>query len=213
MNTKLVVFDVDGVILDTDRGSTKDILVQLGKAQEVEALHQEYLRRRSSGPWGLEEIMMLFRGYSREELMRLARTYCASNLMEGASDTIQELKRRSYIVGSITSAVEFVSQALSELLPLDWIEATTVGWNEGVCIGEIERKVDRYTKREILENYMRENRISKQDVVIIGDSITDVPVSECAREVIAFNASDSPIIERADIHITKKNLTHLLSYL
>ena len=213
MSAKLIVFDVDGVLLDTDRGSTKDILVQLNKAQEVEALHREYLKRRQSGPWGLPELMKLFAGYSRDELMMLSREYCSTHLMLGALETIQELKRRSYEVGSITSSIDIVADALLELLPLAWIEATTVQWNDGVCAGDIVRKVDRFTKRDILADYMRQHQIQKSEVIAVGDSITDVPIADCAGEMIAFNATDSKIIERAEIYIKEKNLSSILPYL
>ncbi len=213
MTAKLIVFDVDGVLLDTDRGSTKDILIQLGKADEVEVLHQEYLRRKSSGPWGLPELMKLFAGYSRNELITLSREYCSTHLMPGATETIEELKKRSYTIGSITSSVDIIAEALLESLSLDWIEATTLEWKDGVCIGDIVRKVDRFTKRDILTDYMRTYQIQKSEVIAVGDSITDVPIADCVGEMIAFNATDSQIIERAEIYIKEKNLSSILQYL
>lgn len=210
---KLIVFDVDGVLIDTDKGSTKDILIQLGKGKEVEELHQEYLRRRHQGPWGLKELMELFRGYSRGELMEISRTYCSSHLMKGAADTILELKKRGYEVGVITSSAEIVTHTLLEMLPLDWAEATVLRWDEGVCAGEISRMIDRFTKKEILSEYMKTHHIAQENAIAVGDSITDVPIAQAVGEMIAFNATDAPLLERADVHVREKNLTILLSYI
>lgn len=208
----LVIFDVDGVLIDTDKGSTKDILVQLGKEKEVEGIHQEYLRRKDAGPWGLKELMALFEGYSYDEVMEVSRLYCASHLMLGASETVRELKKRSYEVGSITSSIDVITRVLQEMVPLDWIEGTKLEWNDGIGTGSMTRKIDRYTKRDILSDYMQRQSISKEDVIIIGDSITDVPIAECAGKVIAFNATDTPMLERADIRIVEKNLSQILEY-
>ena len=65
MKKKMLIFDVDGVLLDNQMGATKEILFPLGKEKEVKIIDEEYQRRKFSGPWGLEQVVSLYKGFSQ----------------------------------------------------------------------------------------------------------------------------------------------------
>ncbi|MBI4148343.1 hypothetical protein HY490_03575, partial [Candidatus Woesearchaeota archaeon] len=64
----LIVFDVDGVLLDTDTGGFKLLAEAIGKGEEMHRLHEEYEQRKHAGPWGLEQLAQLFAGVSEHTM-------------------------------------------------------------------------------------------------------------------------------------------------
>jgi len=49
--TKLVVLDVDGVLLDTKIGAFKLLAEAVGKGEEMQKQHAEYEKRKYSGSY------------------------------------------------------------------------------------------------------------------------------------------------------------------
>jgi len=208
-NTKLIVFDVDGVLLDNKMGGFKDILVLLGKEKEVQRIDEEYQRKKFTGPWGLKELADLYQGFSKDKLKKVAFNYCKQNLMKGARETLEELKKKSYLVGALSSNPRFVMGVLSEILPLDFCEGTQLEFKEGIATGRILKKVDRYRKAEILREKIKQFGIKKKNVTIVGDSLTDLPMIEEAGLFIALGAKEE-VKEKADIIVDRKDLKEIL---
>ena len=212
MKKKMLVFDVDGVLLDNQLGGIKDILVFLGRKEEVMALDEEYHRRKHVGPWGLEQVTELYRGVSQDRLRELALIYCCDSLMEGAEDIVKEAKSRDYVVGALSSNPQFLMDALRQLLVLDFAKGSELEFKNEVATGRITKKVDRYVKAELLKAKFKEYGISKGQVVVIGDSLTDIPMAEEAGKFIAFNAKEEAK-KSADVVIGEKDLRELNKYL
>lgn len=209
---KLIVFDVDGVLLDNKTGGFKDILVLLGKEKEVQVIDGEYQRRKHLGPWGLEELANLYRGLSKEKLESLAREYCQKHLTEGAKETVGELKEKNYLVGALSSNPQFIMDVLAGILDLDFVCGTQLEFKDDIATGKISEKVDRYKKAEILEEKMEELNLERREITVIGDSLTDLPMAEIAGRLFAFNAKKE-LKERADVVIEKKDLREVLKYI
>lgn len=198
MGKKLIVFDVDGVLLDNERGGFKDILIVLGKDREVQRIDEEYQRRKHLGPWGLEELSKLYQGFSENELKRKVFNYCQQNLMEGAKAVLNKLKKKGYIVGALSSNPQFIMDALAQILALDFSEGTRLEFKGSGATGKIQKKVDRYGKAEILQEKMENYQIKKENLIVVGDSITDLPAAELAGVFIAFRPKDNIVKERAN---------------
>jgi len=103
MTKKLIVFNVDGVLLDNGLGGFKDILVILKKEKEVQKIDKEYQRRKLAGPWGLKQLAKLYEGFPEERLSQLAFDYCKNNLMPKSKETLTELKNKNYFLGALSS--------------------------------------------------------------------------------------------------------------
>lgn len=209
---KLIIFDVDGVLLDNKFGGFKDILVFLGKEKEVEAIDEEYQRRKFRGPWGLENLAALYKDFLQDELKRLSKSYCQENLMEGAKAAVTSLKKKGFIVGALSSNPQFLMDSLSEILGLDFSEGTKLELKNGKATGKISEKVDRYAKAEILKKEIERRGLEKKDVIIVGDSITDLPMAKEAGAFFAFNAKEE-IKPKADVVIEKRDLREILKHI
>lgn len=208
---KLIAIDVDGVLLNNKQGSIKDMLIILGLDQEVELIDQEYQKRKHLGPWGLEKMVELYAGQSKENLDKIALEYCQNNLMSGAVETTEALKEQGYIVGAVSSNPWFILESLAEIVPLDFIIATKLEYVDGKATGKIEQKVDRNIKVERLKQKIEEYEVAPKETIVVGDSITDLPMAELVGLFIAFNAKKEAQ-EKADIVIENKDLKEVLKH-
>jgi len=202
---KLVIFDVDGTLLDNEMGGLKDLLVILGKEKEVRELDREYQKRKFKGPWGLKEVALLYKGFNREKLGKLALDYCKDNLKQGAQEAVKHFKGKGAVVGSISSNPQFLLNVLKDILSLDFAYGLELEFKNNRATGRILREVDRFTKAEILKQKMKELAIENRDVLVVGDSVADVEMAKEAGEFIAITPDKaakkeaSQVIEKEDL--------------
>lgn len=209
---KLAVFDLDGVILDIEIGGFKYLAKSIGKQREVGEIDEEYQRRKHLGPYGLEQLASLFEGFSYKRLRELSYDICKANLMKGARETIKTLKARQYSIAFLSSNPLIITEQLKDILAADFICGNELEFKDGICTGILLRKVDRYTKAEELDKIIKENRISRSTIYIIGDSITDIPMSQYGT-FISFNSHDENVDKAAKYVIKEKDLTKILQFI
>lgn len=212
MKISMVVFDADGTLLNNKLGGFVEILFLLGKEKEAQAIFDEYQERKGAGPWGLEQLTELYRGFFEEELFKIAKRYCWENLMPGAQDLMAEIRKKNTISGVISSNPQFLLYALRSCLMLDFACGTCLEFQNGKATGKMTRRVDRNVKAEILQAKMQELGLAKEEVIVVGDSLTDIPMAENAGQFFAFNA-DEQTKKRANIVINKKDLREVIKYL
>ncbi len=208
----LIVFDVDGVLLDNKLGGFKDILLIFDKKKEVQAIDTKYQRKKHLGPWGLEELAKLYQGFFREKLVKTSLNYCQKNLIPGAKNVVATLKQKNCLVGAISSNPQFIMDTLKVILSLDFAIGTVLEFEKEISTGKISRKVDRYQKAKILKEKMRQFDLLSEKVIVVGDSLTDLPMAGIAGLFIAFNAKKE-VIAKADVVISKKDLREILPFL
>jgi len=213
MPKKLIVFDVDGVLLDNKLGGFKDILVLLGKRKEVKEIEKEWQKRKLSGPWGLERLAKLYQGTSEKKLQKISIEYCRKHLMNGVKECLAKLKTRNYILGALSSNPQFIMDALIKILPLNFSEGTELEFKEGVDTGKIQKKVDRYVKAKILKEKIKKYKLRKENIIVVGDSITDLFMAKEAGTFIAFLPKEKEVEKIANSVVKKKDLREILKYI
>lgn len=209
---KLVIFDSNGVLVASKMGGFKGILFSLGREKEVKQLNEEYQKRKLVSPWGLEKLVSLYRGFAKSRLEELALEHCKDNLTPGAEDTVREIKNKGYVVGSLSSEPQFLMNVLKKILGLDFALGTELEFNkEGKATGRMLRRIDRYGKAELLRNKIKNLGLNREDVTVVGHSITDLPMAALSGRFIAFQPRNE-VREKADIIIDEENLREVLKY-
>ncbi len=207
---KLVVFDVDGVLIDTKIGSFKEIGILLGKEKEIKEHAEEYERRKHLGPWGLDELAMIFKGIEEEKAEKAAKEIIERQLMNGTEETLKELKKRGYQLISYSSSPSWIMNLLREKLSFSEVCGNTLETKNKIITGKLLEKVDRYTKAEKLKKFIIKNKIDKKNIFVVGDSVTDLPIAELGR-FIAFNSDNQKVKEKAEFILDKKDLREVLN--
>ncbi len=213
--TGLIAFDCDGVLLDVELGGFKYLIKKIGKEEQMLKINQEYQKTRLQKPFGLEELSTLLKGEAETNLRQIAKELCEHRLMPKTKETISALNQKYYKLGIFSSNPLLVLEELNNYLgkPFDYLFANIIEFKKGKCTGILLEKVDRYVKAQKLKQTIEKLNLTKEQVYIIGDSITDIPMSEHGK-LIAFNAKDQEVLNKAQGRIiTIKDLREILKFI
>jgi len=209
---KLVVFDVDGTLIDTSIGSFKEIGVIVGKEKEVREHDEEYQKRIHLGPWGLEELALIFKEIPEKEVKNAAREVIRERLIPGAKETISQLKQKGYVLASYSSSPTWIMEELKDMFGFDDVLGNAIEVKDGKITGKLLEKVDRYAKAARLKKFQERKGISKENTYVIGDSVTDLPMAEYGK-FVAFNADKQEVKNKAEFVVDKKDLREILKFI
>ncbi len=201
---KLIVFDLDNVLID---GEAID---EIGKLMGVEAEISEITKKAMEGDLdfetSLKERVALLKGASVENIKEVVSKI---PLMEGAEETIAELKKRGYKIATITGSFEIIANRMKEDLGLDYAFSNVLHEEEGKLTGKVSGPLVNGSKAEILKEIMEMEKLKAEESAAVGDGANDVSMLEEAGLGIAFNAK--PVLkEKADVVIEKRDLREVL---
>ncbi len=172
-----------------------DILVRLGKGSEVEALRKEYEMKKHKGPFGLEKMAELYGEFSEKEAKEIAEKYCEESVRLEVRELVEKIKEKGYKVGLLSANPSFVLDFLKEKFSLDFAFGTEFDFESE----KLKSKMDRFKKADILKEKALEFEVEKEDIVVLGSSVTDLPMVENAGKFIAMGVKDESVKERADV--------------
>ncbi|WP_407376380.1 phosphoserine phosphatase SerB [Methanobrevibacter sp.] len=201
---KLVVFDLDNVIID---GEAID---EIGKLANVEDDIAEITEKAMQGEIDFEtsikDRVQLLEGTSIEDIEKLADDL---PLMEGAEETIATLKENDVDVAIISGSFDVVADKVSEKLGVENVYTNSFTVEDGKLTGEVTGPLVSGSKLDVLKDHVEKAGITCQEVVAVGDGANDISMIESAGCGIAFNAKDS-VKEIADVVVDEKDLTKVL---
>jgi phosphoserine phosphatase len=202
---KLIAFDLDNVLID---GEAIDEIAKLtGTESEVSEITQQAMEGKLDFEAALRQRVALLKGTSVEEINKVVQEI---PVMEGAEETIAELKNRGYKIATISGSFENITLRLKDLLDLDYAFSNTLEENEGLLTGEVSGPLVVGSKADILAKIIDIEKISSEECAAVGDGANDISMLEKAGMGVAFNAK--PVLkEIADIIVEKKDLRELLN--
>ena len=201
---KLIAFDLDNVLID---GEVIDEMAKLtGVEEEISKITSQAMEGKIDFGTALKQRVSLLKGASVEDINKVMLEI---PLMEGAKESVKELKKRGYKIATITGSFDCIAQRMKDELDLDYVYFNTLQEEDGALTGEVSGPLVDGTKREILQDIMKMEKISPEETAAVGDGANDVSMLEEAGLGIAFNAK--PVLrEMADVVVEKKDLKELL---
>ena len=201
---KLIAFDLDNVLID---GEAID---EIGKLMGVEAEISKITKKAMEGDLDFEtalnERVALLKGASVENIKEVVSKI---PLMQGAEETIAELKKRGYKIATITGSFEIIANRMKNDLGLDYAFSNVLHEEEGKLTGEVSGPLVKGSKAEVLKEIMEMEKVKAEESAAVGDGANDVSMLEEAGLGIAFNAK--PVLkEKADVVVEKRDLRELL---
>jgi phosphoserine phosphatase len=201
---KLVVFDLDNVIID---GEAID---EIGKLADVEEDIAEITEKAMQGEIDFEtsikDRVKLLEGTSIEDVEKVADEL---PLMPGACKTVNCLKDKGVDVAIISGSFDVVADKVSDKLGVDTVYTNSFTVEDGKLTGEVTGPLVSGTKLDVLKDHVEEAGITLDEVVAVGDGANDISMIESAGCGIAFNAKDS-VKEIADVVVEEKDLCKVL---
>ena len=193
-NRRLFAFDMDSTLIEGEvidelaklAGVSDEVVKVTEAAMRGEIEFQESFRRRVALLRGLEEIRV------RELLDTIP-------LVEGAEQLIGTLKMLGYKTAILSGGFNFFAQHLQKRLGIDYVYANDLDIVDGVVSGEVRTPiVDGARKAELLRQIARQENISLDQVVAVGDGANDLPMLGIAGMGIAFRAK--PLVRQTASH-------------
>ena len=201
---KLVVFDLDNVIID---GEAIDEIGKLANVEdEIAEITEKAMQGEIDFETSIKDRVQLLEGTSIEEIEELADEL---PLMDGASETIACLKEKDVDVVIISGSFDVVAEKVKEKLGVDKVYTNSFTVEDGKLTGEVTGPLVSGSKLDVLKDHVDDAGISLDEVVAVGDGANDISMIESAGCGIAFNAKDS-VKEIADIVVDEKDLTKVL---
>ena len=212
MKIKLISTDIDGVVFDVD-SSWREFHKQLGTydIERLERLRKLYLNGKISYLNWAEEEVKVWKGLSYSKFCQIVENF---PLVDGAEETIKELKERGYYLVAISSGgLHKPVEKRLKRLGYDEVYSNDLEEINDIITGKFILNVEHHNKHPILENILKKLKLSWNECAVVGDDITDITLLRRAGLSIAFCPKNMKLIKAADVVIEKKDLREILSYL
>ncbi|MCL2712938.1 MAG: HAD-IB family phosphatase [Methanomassiliicoccaceae archaeon] len=209
---KLVVFDMDGVLIDYVSSWTwvhdkmnVDNEEAFGLFKEGKITEIEFIRR---------DIGLWLRKDPNTNIRDIVNALHDIPLISGIQETIATLSHngiRSVIVsGGIDKAAEMISNEYG----FDGFAANQIlTYPDGKLTGDGKVVVDLTDKGIVTREFMERYSVSEEETVAIGNSYTDVKMMNATGFAIAFNPIDEAVIAASDIVVRSNNLSDVLEFI
>jgi phosphoserine phosphatase len=204
-NRKLVVFDMDSTLIQTE------VIVELarlaGVGEQVEKITESAMRGEIDFKESFRQRVALLKGLREEQLVKLTREL---PLTDGADLVAKTLKNLGYKLGILSGGFRFVGEYLKDKLDFDYVYANGLDIENGVVTGKVDGDiVDGERKAELLKHLAEKEHIALEQTIAVGDGANDLPMISIAGLGVAFNAK--PIVrQRASNAISSVGLDGLL---
>ncbi|MCK5016141.1 MAG: HAD family phosphatase [Candidatus Peribacteraceae bacterium] len=217
MKYDLVIFDLDGTIIDGVEYIWKTIHEFLGiedHPKRIEHRDKFMTKEISYYDWAKKDLdLMVEYGADRAKILESLK---AATVMNGAHETLKELKKRGYKLAIISGSMNVL---LEELLPeykevFDYVFINKIFFDENGKIKDVEATpFDMEHKKTGLLKICKIEGIKPDSVAFVGDHKNDLEIAKIAGFTISFNSKSEELNKIADVVIEKKDLTEILKYL
>jgi phosphoserine phosphatase SerB len=217
MKYKLVVFDLDGTIVDNIESVWKTLHEFFGinkHPKRIEIREKFFSGEIPYHEWAERDLdLMAEHGANKKTIMKALEK---TKLMDGTMETLETLKNKGCKLAVISGSLNVL---LERLIPdykriFDHVFINEICFDNKGKISEIKATpFDMFRKRSGLLNICDLEGIGTKDCAFIGDHDNDIDIAKAAGFSIAFNSKSAKLNEIADVVIEKKDLREILKYL
>lgn len=191
---RLVAFDMDSTLISTE---VIDELARIaGVGDEVSEVTERAMRGELDFKESLIKRVGLLKGLDES---CLAEVGSRLPLMEGATHLFATLNKLGYKTAILSGGFSYFGRILQEKLGIDYMYANELEIENGKLTGRVKLPiVDAKRKAELLVQLAREENISLEQCIAVGDGANDLAMLSTAGLGVAFHAK--PVVRESAGH-------------
>ena len=202
---KLVVFDLDNVIIDGEGIDEIGKLINI--EDQIAAITEQAMQGDIDFETSIKKRVGLLKGVATDDIRTLANEM---PLMKGAEETVSTLKENGFDVAIISGSFDIIADTIKGKLDVDNIFTNSLVEEDGILTGEVTGPLVSGSKLDVLSKLIEEKGYTLDECVAVGDGANDISMIESAKYGIAFNAKPA-LKENADIIVETRDLTDVLN--
>ena len=202
---KLVVFDLDNVIIDGEGIDEIGKLINI--EDQIAAITEQAMQGDIDFETSIKKRVGLLKGVATDDIKTLANEM---PLMKGAEETVSTLKENGFDVAIISGSFDIIADTIKGKLDVDNIFTNSLVEEDGILTGEVTGPLVSGSKLDVLSKLIEEKGYTLDECVAVGDGANDISMIESAKYGIAFNAKPA-LKENADIIVETRDLTDVLN--
>lgn len=204
---KLVSFDLDGTLIPGTT-STLHYANLLGVKDKVLQLEYKFISGTVDSTQFMHEISSILSGLSKQFIRDNLHSL---PLIAGIQDTVNALRKRGVLTAIVTTSNQEYAEALKEKYGFDFVCGTKFETLPDGKIGKGIKVCSSAYKIEFVKHIAETFGFTMQNVVAIGDSLSDLPLFSQAGLSIAFNY-DHHLENKANIHLKSATISDALEH-
>ena len=202
---KLVVFDLDNVIIDGEGIDEIGKLINI--EDQIAAITEQAMQGDIDFETSIKKRVGLLKGVATDDIRTLANEM---PLMKGAKETVSTLKENGFDVAIISGSFDIIADTIKGKLDVDNIFTNSLVEEDGILTGEVTGPLVSGSKLDVLSKLIEEKGYTLDECVAVGDGANDISMIESAKYGIAFNAKPA-LKENADLIVETRDLTDVLN--
>lgn len=208
MPIKLVIFDVDGTILQSF--GWQFIHQNLGTWDAAKEYSDQFFSNRITYEEWARLDTALWKGQTIAKIKEIIEQmpYTA-----GAREILAILKRRGIGTYLLSAGLSQVAERIKKETLIDGYTANTLLAKDGFLTGEVEVNVSFHSKDRNLPHILQRFNATQKECAAVGDDPSLIPLFKKVALAIAFNPTSIEVEENADVTIKNKDLRKILPYL
>lgn len=209
---KLIVFDMDGVIIDTV-SSWKFIHDYFNTSNDHSV--DEYLKGKIDDLEFIRRDALLWKENGRLiKKQKLAEILTDVKLMKGCKECINILKEHDIKTAIVSAGLDVLADIVKKQVDFDYIYCNGVKTDKDNRItGEGILQVQLMYKDKNVIELSKKLNIPFENIASVGNSCFDIPMFEVSGLGIAFNPSDECVKKAADVIVKEKDLLKILPFI
>lgn len=183
-NRRLVCFDMDSTLIETE--VIDELAIAAGVGDQVSEITEAAMRGELDFTESFKRRMALLKGLDESVLAEIAERLPVT---EGAEHLISTLRFLGFKTAILSGGFNYFGNYLKEKLGMDYVYANELEIEDGKVTGNVSGVVvDGARKAQLLCDIAKQENISLEQVIAVGDGANDLGMLSVAGLGIAFRA-------------------------